>query len=536
MTNRHVLPSADVARHSLAEFDYEQDEHFVETTPRVFNFLPSDIYLSHANLDVAFVAVANFAHDGTPLAEFGSLPLLQRSGKAINGEWVTLIQHPNGEPKQIVIRESQIVRLASHSNLKNDMIAYTSDTEPGSSGAPVLNDDFQVVALHQRAIPAVNENGQILNRDGEVWDEGQGEDARKWVGNAGIRISAILTAVRASAASETMAKAVVARFNAGYLQTRSPAAASSPLKPIDTATTAAPFESTRFDGMAGYDPDFHGVPIPLPNIVDEDLGAVTPRKDGTGHVLNYTHFSVVMNQARRLAYFTAVNIDGSSFGKPSDGVGGSWRSDRRIEFREQSNNELYKDDDSEPRHLDRGHLVRRLDPAWGTEDEIDQAVEDTYHWTNAAPQEHGYNDQIWGNLEDLLLMRAAKNDKKMSVFSGPIFGVFDRIYGEKRKHGPYLIPEAFWKVVVFTRDDGQLSATGYILKQTERIDALFESDLFRGFNPFTVGQAGTFQEPIELVEELTHLDFGGLKTHDPIAGLESTFGRRRISNARDVSV
>ncbi|MEM1371810.1 MAG: serine protease, partial [Pseudomonadota bacterium] len=134
MTNRHVLPNTDVARHSLAEFDYEQDEHFVETTPRVFNFLPSDIYLSHTNLDVAFVAVASFAHDGTPLAEFGSLPLLQRSGKAINGEWVTLIQHPNGEPKQIVIRESQIVRLSPNSNLNEDMIAYTSDTERGSSG------------------------------------------------------------------------------------------------------------------------------------------------------------------------------------------------------------------------------------------------------------------------------------------------------------------------------------------------------------------------------------------------------------------
>lgn len=534
VTNRHVLPNADVARYSLAEFDYELDENFVTKTPRVFNLLPSDIFQTSPTLDYAFVAAASFAHDGTPLAEFGSLPLIRQSGKALHGEYVTLIQHPGGQPKQIVIRESQVILLRDDPDLLgDDLIPYTSDTEPGSSGAPVLNDEFQVVALHQRAIPAVNSNGDILNRDGEIWDASQSEDDKKWVANAGIRISAILRSVEAAAQSDFMARAVLRRFNSVRLNTTEPISVrTAPLRPDDDGE-APPFESSRFEGATGYDPDFHGVRIPLPAVRDDKLGEPTSLEDGTGTELKYTHFSIVMNRARRLAYFTAVNIDGESFDKPSSGVGGSWRFDPRVPNRSQSDNNLYKDDETEPRQLDRGHLVRRLDPAWGTQAEIDRAVDDTYHWTNAAPQEHGYNDQIWGNLEDLLLIRAAEADNHMTVISGPVFGDLDRAYGHNRKHGPYVIPEAFWKVVAFTRPDGRLSATGYRLFQTSRIDPLFESSRFHGFDPFTIAESQTFQVSVEKIERMTNLDFGGLKQHDPIAGLESTEQVRPIRSASD---
>ena len=55
----------------------------------------------------------------------------------------------------------------------------------------------------------------------------------------------------------------------------------------------------------------------------------------------------------------------------------------------------------------RGHLVRRFDPSWGrTVADAKLGDEDTFHYTNAAPQFQTYNDIDWGNLEDYVLDRA----------------------------------------------------------------------------------------------------------------------------------
>jgi endonuclease G len=38
------------------------------------------------------------------------------------------------------------------------------------------------------------------------------------------------------------------------------------------------------------------------------------------------------------------------------------------------------------RMLQKGHIVLRGDPAWGTDDEALGAENDTFHYTNTAPQ------------------------------------------------------------------------------------------------------------------------------------------------------
>ena len=54
----------------------------------------------------------------------------------------------------------------------------------------------------------------------------------------------------------------------------------------------------------------------------------------------------------------------------------------------------------------RGHLVRRLDPMWGTR--WKEASEDTFHFTNAAPQHKNLNQRTWQNLEDYIATKRGK--------------------------------------------------------------------------------------------------------------------------------
>ena len=56
---------------------------------------------------------------------------------------VNIIQHPGGQFKQIAVRNN----LAA--SLKGNDLAYFTDTEGGSSGSPVCNDRWEVLALHK---------------------------------------------------------------------------------------------------------------------------------------------------------------------------------------------------------------------------------------------------------------------------------------------------------------------------------------------------------------------------------------------------
>ncbi len=74
-----------------------------------------------------------------------------------------------------------------------------------------------------------------------------------------------------------------------------------------------------------------------------------------------------------------------------------------------------------------------------------------------------------------------------------------------------LIPQEYRKVVARIRDDGTLSATGYVLSQGQ----------FLGDIEFAFGPQRTFQVPLRRIEELTELLFGTQFEADPIGHTEA---------------
>ena len=167
MTNNHVLPTQKAALRSKALFDFALNDDFTplhvkvaEVTDKVFLTSPKDA------LDFTIISLKPKTVDGTALNDFGYLRLLPHSGKAVSGESVSIIHHPQGVVKCLSLRNSKILKV------RGSFITYSSDTEPGSSGAPVLNDHWQPVAIHHQALAKPGTRNQ-------------------WIANQGVRISSI---------------------------------------------------------------------------------------------------------------------------------------------------------------------------------------------------------------------------------------------------------------------------------------------------------------------------------------------------------
>jgi endonuclease G len=235
----------------------------------------------------------------------------------------------------------------------------------------------------------------------------------------------------------------------------------------------------------GYDPDFLDSKLPL------------PRPAQVVRRLEYPRFTVLLDPERRLAAVTAVNIDGSTLRDlPRTG---EWRLDDRIPAAEQTGSEVYARND-----LDRGHLVRRRDPGWGSVEAARDATAATFFYPNAAPQAAGFNQskELWLGLEDHVLAYAEMTAQRVSVFTAPILAADDPPYRGIR------VPLRFWKIAGWHGPAG-LAAAGFVLDQSELVDTREATLVVPPLGAFR-----TFQVPIADIAAATGLDLGPLVEAD----------------------
>ena len=200
LTNNHVLDSAKTAATSQVQFDYQEDMRGSMRPPVVFDLDPESFFLTSpmGELDFSLVAVRESVANPLSLNELGMRRLTAVDGEILAGETVSIIQHPNGEPKQLALRENRVIALPAE---ESRFLHYETDTAPGSSGSPVFNDQWEVVALHHSGVPRKDAQGRLLTREGQLWTQSMGEHRIDWVANEGVRVAALVAHLRAQVAS-----------------------------------------------------------------------------------------------------------------------------------------------------------------------------------------------------------------------------------------------------------------------------------------------------------------------------------------------
>lgn len=550
VTNNHVIESVDDARRSTIEFGYERGATGEFHKSHRFRVDPDALFLTSGKdlLDFSLVAVAEISVEGdTNLDEFGFLRLDPVLHKIEESEFVTIIQHPDGDEKYVAVRENKVVQIGAGEGLPDQFLWYVSDTAPGSSGSPVFNDGWQVVAVHHKGVPVRREDTNGVPEYKLVTGEWVSEeiaaklpdDMLSWIANEGVRTSRIVGTIREwqKTAQHPLVQELlddmdgvrpyIGRHRGGSVIVPSMVPAPVLLeRRREPRLDAHPL--SYYAGRKGYDQDFLGRTIPLPSLTPQALrfGQPAAVQDDADGVLQYEHFSVVLNADRRLAFFTAVNIDGRQTRKLDRDD--QWYYDPRAPMEAQVGNELYTDEPG-GNYFDRGHLVRRLDPVWGTLDTAKIANEDTFHWTNCSPQYWQFNqsEQWWQGLEDFILRNTDQEDLLATVFTGPLFQDDDEV------HRGIKIPQAYWKVVVVVDAAGKLYSSAYLVSQKRYATHI-------PFEVLPVGEHNGFQVSVVKLEQLTGLSFGvtvtgadvyaGGMEDRPIRGLADIQHPRRTSS------
>jgi endonuclease G, mitochondrial len=207
LTNHHVIESVECAENSTLIMDYEENFVGIPKASQSYTLIPSQFFMTNAGLDFTIVAVEPTALEGKALNDYGFHPLLGQQGKIKLGDAVNIIHHPEGQPKKITLRNNQLIFLKNSesgrdasSNVKNssakntnssfdNFCLYLADTLKGSSGAPVFNDRWELVAIHHAGVPMNFTDKQI-----EVVGDEQRE-AAELKANEGIRVSRIVAAI-----------------------------------------------------------------------------------------------------------------------------------------------------------------------------------------------------------------------------------------------------------------------------------------------------------------------------------------------------
>jgi endonuclease G len=237
LTNHHVLASAEAAATAVVEFGFEEVALAQRRPGETYALDPGALFLTDADLDFTLVAVAPVSAGGRRLEDHGHNRLIEQTGKVLVGEPLNIVQHPDGGPKVVALRENSLLTIL------DDFLHYRADTNPGSSGAPVYNDQWQLVALHHSGVPRKDAEGRWLTRDGSVWTEAMGEDAVDWIANEGVRISRIIARLKAA---PLMGEAAAVRE-----QALTAAPAPTPERPEVTVPAASATATTAQPGPDG---------------------------------------------------------------------------------------------------------------------------------------------------------------------------------------------------------------------------------------------------------------------------------------------
>ncbi len=194
-------------------------------------------------------------------------------------------------------------------------------------------------------------------------------------------------------------------------------------------------------------------------------------RKGVGKVVRYTHYSVLFDTVHRVPLWVAYELTAEE-ARGTIPRKKSFEIDRNL-YKVSSTNADYTRSG-----YDRGHLAPAADMAFSRE-----AMDESFYFTNVAPQDPSLNKGSWKTLEEMV-RRWAEQDSGLYITSGTVVGNKPTSIGPNH----VAVPRYFYKAVVSVSDN-RLQGIGFVYKN----EATKQSPFF-------------YAVPIDSIERLTGFD------------------------------
>ncbi|MCW1968763.1 MAG: serine protease [Anaerolineae bacterium] len=168
LTNNHVIANSQEAQKAIIEFNYQGDitGYVDQNKVKRFQLAPDQGFATSDKQTGDDWTAVKVKGD---TSEFGTIPLKKLDSGPKENEYTFIIQHPSGLPKQISFFHNTTI-----ASKKANRVRYLTDTLPGSSGSPVFDQNWKLIALHH-------------------WGEVKSNNSsRKFAYNQGIHINAVV--------------------------------------------------------------------------------------------------------------------------------------------------------------------------------------------------------------------------------------------------------------------------------------------------------------------------------------------------------
>ncbi len=171
LTNNHVIPNTEFNRKVRIEFNYQRGPQGFSQPTESYLPDPDALFHTYDALDYTVVRLKPMPpadSNAIPGQKWGFIPL-NESPQFHKEQRFNVIQHPRGRHKEIALQNNGLHKLFEH------FVRYEADTQHGSSGSPVFDNQWQLVALHHA---------------------GGEKSGGKWINNQGVRIDSIIEDMR----------------------------------------------------------------------------------------------------------------------------------------------------------------------------------------------------------------------------------------------------------------------------------------------------------------------------------------------------
>jgi endonuclease G, mitochondrial len=182
ITNHHVIGARADTEPAATDADFALQAAATEADFDVFDAVSTPVTVPVAALEatdpVLDYAVLRLAAgpDGRAPLRLRTNPLTRPAASALR-ERVNVLQHPNGDPMRLGFRNNFVVTGSA------ERLSYLTDTDGGSSGSPICDDEWEVAGLHRGWAP--------LEVPVDVWGQSIGQE------NYGTPIGRILADLQA---------------------------------------------------------------------------------------------------------------------------------------------------------------------------------------------------------------------------------------------------------------------------------------------------------------------------------------------------